>query len=50
MDPVFVNSKNSWKSDPHTLLLNLTDKMNLKRCDRYVTLSNLTIYYTWKNA
>ena len=44
-----MNSENSKKSDPHRLLLNLTDKMNLKRSDRYVALSNLSIYYTRKN-
>ena len=37
------------KSDPHRLLLNLSDKINLKRSNKYVTLSNLSIYYTWKN-
>ena len=49
MDIVFMNSENSKKSDPHRLLLNLTDKINLKRSDKYVALSNLIIYYTWKN-
>ena len=44
-----MNSKNSGTSDPHKLLLNLTDKINLKRSDKYVFLSNLSIYYTWKN-
>ena len=44
-----MNSKNSETSDPHRLLLNLTDKINLKRSDKYVALSNLSIYYTWKN-
>ena len=34
---------------PHELLLNLTNNLVLKRIDKYVTLSNLTIYYTWKN-
>ena len=47
MDTIFMNSKNSETSDPHRLLLNLIDKMNLKRSDKYVALSNLTIYYTW---
>ena len=28
---------------------NLRDKINLKRSDKYVTLSKLSIYYTWKN-
>ena len=48
MDTIFVNCINSRKSDPQRLLLNLTDKINLKRSDKYVALSNLTIYYTWK--
>ena len=44
-----MKSKNSKASDPHRLLLNLTDKINLLRSDKYVVLSNLSIYYTWKN-
>ena len=44
-----MNSKISATSDPHRLLLNLTDKINLKRSDKYVALSNLSIYFTWKN-
>ena len=36
-------SENSKTSDPHRLLLNLSDKMNLKRSDKYVALSNLKI-------
>ena len=44
-----MNSENSKTCDPHGLLLNLTDKINLKRSDKFVALSNLSIYYTWKN-
>ena len=44
-----MNSENSKTSDPRRLLLNLSDKINLKRKDKYVDLSNLSIYYTWKN-
>ena len=44
-----MNSENSKPSDPHRLLINLSDKMNLKTKDKYVALSNLSIYYTWKN-
>ena len=44
-----MNSKNSKTSDPHRLLLNLTDKTDLRRKDKYIALSNLSIYYTWKN-
>ena len=50
MDTIFMNSENSEISDPHRLLLNLSDKINLKSKDKYVTLSNLSIYYTWKNT
>ena len=49
MDTIFMNSENSKTSHPHRLLLNLSDKINLKRSDKYVALSNLSIYYTWKN-
>ena len=44
-----MNSKNSKTSDPKRLLLNLSEKINLKRYDKYVALLNLSIYYTWKN-
>ena len=36
-------------SDPHKLLLSLSDKINLKRSDKDVALSNISVYYTWKN-
>ena len=49
MDFTFMNSENSKTSDPHRLLLNILDKTNLKRSDKYVALSNLSIYYAWKN-
>ena len=49
MDTVFMNSENSKTSDPHRLLLNLADKTDLRRKDKYIALSNLSIYYTWKN-
>ena len=41
-----MNFENSKTSYPHRLLPNLTDKINLKRSDKYVALSNLSIYYT----
>ena len=44
-----MNSENSKTSDHHWPLLNLSDKINLKRSNKYVALSNLSIYYTWKN-
>ena len=45
MDTIFMNT-HSKTSDFHRLLLNLSDKLNLKRSHKYVALSNLRIYYT----
>ena len=44
-----MDSKNSKTSDSHRLVLNLADKMNLERSDKHISLSNLSIYYTWTN-
>ena len=49
MDTIFMNSRKSKTSDPNGLLLNLTDKINLKRNDKYASLSNLSVCYKWKN-
>ena len=49
MDSIFPNSNNSKASNPHRLLCNLTNEINLKRSNKYVALSNLGIYYAWKN-
>ena len=45
---MFMNSGNSKTSDPHRLLLNPLGKINLKRKDKSVALSNLSNYYAWK--
>ena len=44
-----MNSKNSKISDPHRLLLNLSEKKIFKKSDKYVALSLLSIYNAWKN-
>ena len=49
MDIIFMNSENSKTSDPHRLLLIISDKINLKRSDKYVALPNVSIYNAWKN-
>ena len=46
---IFMNFKNSKTSDPGRLLLNLADKIDLKRKDKYIALSTLIIYCTWEN-
>ena len=45
MDTIFLNSKSIKTSHPQRLLLNFTDRINLKRSDKYVALSNLSIYH-----
>ena len=45
-----MNSENKKTYVPHRLLLNLLDKINVKRSDKYVALSNVGIYFTWKNT
>ena len=49
MDTTFINSENSKTSEYNVLLLTLTDKLHPKRGQKSVYLSNLSIYYTWKN-
>ena len=43
MKTISMNPKNSKTSDPDRLLLSLTD---LRRKNKYIALSNLSIYYT----
>ena len=45
-----MNSGNNKTSAPRRLLLNLLDKINFKRSNKYVPLSNLSICHTWKNT
>ena len=44
-----MSSKNSKTSDPHRLLLNLIDKLDLRKKDKYIALSNHMIWYIWRN-
>ena len=44
-----MNSENSKTSKPQVLILNLTNKIDLRRGGKIVPLSNLSIYYTEKN-
>ena len=48
MDTIFKNSENS-KTKPHVLILKLTNKLDLRTGEEIIALSNLSIYYTWKN-
>ena len=49
MNTTLKNTRNSKTSDLHRLLLNFTDKIELRKKDKYTALSKLSIYDTWKN-
>ena len=49
MDAIFINSGNNKTSEPNVLTLNVTDKLDLRRGKKSISLSNVSIYYTWKN-
>ena len=44
-----MNSENNNTSEPQVLVLKLTNKLDLRIGEKIIALSNLTIYYTWKN-
>ena len=49
MDTIFINSENSRTLNPHILTLKLTNKLDLRIGEKVIALSNLSIYYTWRN-
>ena len=49
MDNTFTNSKNSKTSKSNVLALKLTNKLDLRIAEKTIALSNLSIYYTWRN-
>ena len=49
MNTIFMNSENSKTLKPCVLISKLTNKLDLKIGKKVIALSNLRIYYTWKN-
>ena len=49
MNTIFTNSENSKTSKLYVLILKLTNKLDLRIGEKTISLSNLSIYYTWKN-
>ena len=49
MDTIFMNSENSKTSEPYVLILKITGKLDLRRGEKSIALSNLNIYYIWKS-
>ena len=44
-----MSSEDSKTFEPRILIFKLTDKLDLRRGEKIIALSNLSIYYTWKN-
>ena len=49
METIFINTESSKTNEPHRFKLDLTDKLNLTNLNKNMALTNLSIYYTWKN-
>ena len=49
MDTIFIISENGKTPKPHILILKLINKLDLRIGKKVIALSNLSIYYTWKN-
>ena len=49
MDTIFMNSENSKASKLHVSVLKLTNKLDLRIGEKIIALSNISIYYTWRN-
>ena len=44
-----MNLGKSKTSKSHVLVLKLTNKLDLRNGEKTITLSSLSIYYTWRN-
>ena len=49
MSTIFMKSENIKTSKSNVLALKLTNKLDLRIGGKVIALSNLSIYYTWKN-
>ena len=48
MKTIFLNMGNSKSNQPHTFVLNLSQRLDLRSSNKHFSLQNLSIYYTWK--
>ena len=44
-----MDSENKKTSESHVLISKLTNKLDLRIGEKIISLSNLSIYYTWRN-
>ena len=48
MDTIFMNSENCKTPEPYVLILKLTEKLDLRRGEKIIALSNISIHCKWK--
>ena len=46
METKFINTENSKTNEPHTFVLNLSHRLDLKSSNKDVDLQNISIYCT----
>ena len=44
-----MNMKSSKTSEQYKFILNLSQRLNIRRLNKHVALQSLSFYYTWKN-
>ena len=46
---IFINTKNSQTNEQHKLVLDLSNRLDLRSSNKHVARRNIAIYYTRKN-
>ena len=49
METVFMNTENNKTNEPGKFALNLSQRLDLRSSNKYVSRQNLPNHYTWKN-
>ena len=49
METVFMNTENNKTNEPKKFALNLSQRLDLRSSNKYVSRQNLPNHYTWKN-
>ena len=49
MRTIFINTENSRMNEPRKFLLNLLQRLDLRRSNKHVALQNVSVYYNCKN-
>ena len=50
METIFMNMESSKTNEPHKLVFDLSQKLDLALSNEYITPQNFYIYYMWKNT